>query len=343
MELKSKIGLFCNLSTDCVMTAEDVPSIYEVPLRLHEEGIDEKIVELLNIWTRKPELQHWHDLIKTVQNPEGELNIAMVGKYVDLTDAYKSLNEALTHGGIANKHKVNLKFIDSEPLNKDNVAEAIGQVDGIVIPGGFGDRGIEGKIQAIRHARENKIPFLGICLGMQLAVVEFARHVAGWTDANSTEFDQNTNYPVIDLMEDQKKVMMKGATMRLGAYPCTLEKGTFAMAAYEHTNISERHRHRFEFNNFFQKQLEEKGLVISGVCPEGPLVEIIEIKEHPWFLGCQFHPEFRSRPHEPQPLFSHFISAAIAYRSQQNWRQSKSEPTEVTAENPTVVKKKESV
>ncbi len=322
-DLKNKIALFCNLPADCVMTAQDVESIYEVPLRLHAEGLDEKIAELLNIWTRKPELDEWKQLIHTQQNPEGNVTIAMVGKYVELTDAYKSLNEALIHGGIANKYNVELKFIDSEDLDEANIGDHIGNIDGIVIPGGFGDRGIEGKIRAIRYARENKIPFLGICLGMQLAVVEFARNVVGWKDANSTEFDQESTHPVIDLMEEQKKVMMKGATMRLGNYPCELKKETLAIAAYGHAQIQERHRHRYEFNNYFQKPLEEHGLTLSGICPDGPLVEIVEIKDHPWFLGCQFHPEFGSRPHDPHPLFANFIRAAVASQAQQKWRQSK--------------------
>lgn len=326
-DIKNKIALFCNLPADCVMTARDVESIYEVPLCLHREGLDEKIAELLNIWTRKPDLQIWENLIETQKNPEGEVTIAMVGKYVDLTDAYKSLNEALIHGGIANKHRVILKFIDSEKLVDEKFLAELNQVEGIVIPGGFGERGIEGKIEAIRFARENKIPFLGICLGMQLSVVEFARNVVGWRDANSTEFDETTSHPVIDLMEEQKKVMMKGATMRLGAYPCEIKKETLAMAAYGASHIHERHRHRYEFNNLFQKQLEEKGLILSGICPKGPLVEITEIKDHPWFLGCQFHPEFGSRPHDSHPLFTHFIRASITHQAQKQWRLSK-DPTE---------------
>lgn len=338
-EIKNKISLFCNLPADCVMTAEDVESIYEVPLKFHQEGLDEKIAELLNIWTRKPELQEWETLNQTIKEPEGEVTIAMVGKYVDLTDAYKSLNEALVHGGIANKYKVTLKFIDSESLENEAGLEALQEVDGIVIPGGFGDRGIEGKIAAVQYARENKVPFFGICLGMQVAVIEFARHVVKWENADSTEFEQDTTHPVIDLMEEQKKVMMKGATMRLGAYPCELEKGTLALKAYGHTQIEERHRHRYEFNNTFQSQLEEKGLVVAGVCPQGPLVEIVELKDHPWFLGCQFHPEFKSRPHDPHPLFSSFINAAIAYQAQVQWRESKSR----TEQKPTAEDKGERV
>jgi CTP synthase len=341
-ELKNKIALFCNLPADCVMTARDVKSIYEVPVHLHAEGLDEKIAELLNIWTRKPDLGEWEKLIETQQNPAGEVTIAMVGKYVDLTDAYKSLNEALVHGGIANKNHVVLKFIDSETLEDKKNLNELNQVDGIVIPGGFGDRGIEGKIEAVRFARENKIPFLGICLGMQLAVIEFARNVVDWKDADSTEFNEETTHPVIDLMEDQKKVMMKGATMRLGAYPCDIKKDTLAMAAYGNSNISERHRHRYEFNNVFEKQMKENGLVLSGICPDGPLVEIVELNDHPWFLGCQFHPEFGSRPHDPHPLFAHFIRAAIACSEQKKWRSSKTQaqPTRADAQKKSRVKKK---
>ena len=322
-DLRNKISLFCNLPADCVMTAQDVETIYEVPLYLHKEGLDEKISELLNIWTRKPDLAPWESLIHNQKNPEKHVTIAMVGKYVDLKDSYKSLNEALVHGGIANRCEVHLKFIDSETLaDKGSVEKKLHDVDGIVIPGGFGDRGVEGKIEAVRFARENRVPFLGICLGMQVAAIEFARNVVGWKEANSTEFDEGTPYPIIDLMNEQKKVVMKGATMRLGAYPCELRKETLAMEAYGETLISERHRHRFEFNHFFQQDMEDKGLVVSGICPDGPLVEIIELKDHPWFLGCQFHPEFKSRPHEPQPLFVRFTRAAITLAAQREWSRS---------------------
>lgn len=339
-ELRNKISLFCNLPPDCVMTAQDVETIYEVPLYLHHEGLDEKISELLNIWTRKPDLSAWESLVKIQKNPEKHVTIAMVGKYVDLKDSYKSLNEALIHGGIANHCEVRLKFIDSESLEDKSTAEKqLREVDGIVIPGGFGDRGVEGKIEAVRYARENRIPFLGICLGMQVAAIEFARNVVGWKEANSTEFDEGTPYPVIDLMNEQKKVVMKGATMRLGAYPCELRKNTLAMEAYGEPLISERHRHRFEFNHFFQQEMEAKGLVVSGICPEGPLVEIIELKDHPWFLGCQFHPEFKSRPHDPQPLFVRFTRAAITMAAQRAWSRSQNKRLKKTSE-PRVKKKK---
>ncbi|MDO8461870.1 MAG: CTP synthase [Deltaproteobacteria bacterium] len=327
-ELKSKIALFCNVPADCVFTARDVPSIYEVPLYLHHEGLDEKVVEILNIWTREPELSAWENLTKTIQNPKGAVEIAIVGKYVHLTDSYKSLNEALTHGGIANNLKVNLRFIDSEEIEKSaSIADLLKKdgkdPDGILVPGGFGERGIEGKIKAIQYARENKIPFFGICLGMQLAVIEAARHLCNLKDANSHEFNPQTPHPVISLMEDQKAVVTKGATMRLGAYPCRVEKGTNAFNAYGEKDISERHRHRYEFNNGYMEKLTQKGLVISGICPDGNLVEIVELKKHPWFLGCQFHPEFKSRPMHPHPLFASFIKAAAVNRAQKEWEGSK--------------------
>ncbi len=345
-DLKAKIALFCNLPAECVMTARDVESIYEVPLRFHEEGLDEKIAELLNIWTREPELGIWQRLVATQAKPETTVTIAMIGKYVNLTDSYKSLNEALKHGGIANKGAVQLKFIDSETLEEGDIADKIGAVDGIVIPGGFGDRGIEGKIAAIRYAREQRIPFLGICLGMQLAVIEFTRHVVGHTEANSTEFNEETPHPVIDLMEEQKRVIMKGATMRLGAYPCELKKGTLALQSYAQNKISERHRHRFEFNGLYQEELEKNGLSVAGICPEGPLVEIVELKDHPWFLGCQFHPEFQSRPFKPHPLFTSFIEAAVTYHAQQDWRTAKttsSEEEKEGAENSEPLPSKKSI
>lgn len=321
-EIKSKIALFCNVGTDAVITAKDVDCIYEVPLVFHKEGLDSKIIELLNIWTRTPRLENWEDLCKRLKNPEYAVNIAIVGKYVDLTESYKSLNEALVHGGIPNNCKVNLSFIDSETITKDNCSQLLANVDGILVPGGFGSRGIEGKICAARFARENKIPYLGICLGMQIAVVEFARNVAGMEDAHSSEIDPTTPFPVIYLMtewyDEQTKTFQKrddnsekGGTMRLGAYPCRLFTDTLAYAAYGIETISERHRHRYEFNNELRDRLEENGLIISGTSPSGDLVEIVELKDHPWFLGCQFHPEFKSRPMDPHPLFRDFIKAAL--------------------------------
>ena len=320
--IKAKISLFCNVDVDAVITAKDVQCIYEVPLIFHKEGLDGKIVELLHIWTRAPRLDAWEELVKKYKNPKHSVNIAIVGKYVDLTESYKSLNEALSHGGISNDCKVNLIFVDSENIDDDNCAATLGIANGILVPGGFGSRGIEGKICAVKYARENKIPFFGICLGMQAAVIEFARNVAGMPDAHSSEFDEKTPYPVIYLMaewyDDKTKTIQKrnkssnkGATMRLGAYPCKIQQKTFAFKAYCKENISERHRHRYEFNNDYKDKLEESGLVISGASPNGELVEIVEIKDHPWFLGCQFHPEFKSRPMDPHPLFKDFIKASL--------------------------------
>jgi CTP synthase len=323
-EIKSKIALFCNVGTDAVITAKDVNCIYEVPLIFHNEGLDNKIVEQLNIWTRTPRLENWQRLCHQLNNPEYRLTIAIVGKYVDLTESYKSLNEALVHAGMPNKCRVELTFVDSETILAENCQEKLSQVDGILVPGGFGSRGIEGKICAARFARENKVPYFGICLGMQVAVVEFARNVAGMKGAHSSEIDIDTPYPVIYLMtewfDDQSQTTQtrsdksdKGGTMRLGAYPCKLVPDTLAHAAYAKLEISERHRHRYEFNNLFQSRLEENGLKISGVSPHGDLVEIVELKDHPWFLGCQFHPEFKSRPMDPHPLFRDFIKAALDY------------------------------
>ena len=321
-DIKSKIALFCNVGTDAVITAKDVSCIYEVPLVFHKEGLDNKIVELLNIWTRTPRLENWEQLCYRLTNPEHKVAIAIVGKYVDLTESYKSLNEALVHGGLPNQCRVDLLFVDSESITSENCAQKLADADGILVPGGFGSRGIEGKICAARYAREHKIPYFGICLGMQIAVVEFARHVAGMEKAHSSEIDPDTPYPVIYLMtewfDDQTQTIQKrdvdsdkGGTMRLGAYPCKLINGTLARAAYGKSDISERHRHRYEFNNAFKSNLEASGLVISGTSPHGDLVEIVELKDHPWYLGCQFHPEFKSRPMDPHPLFREFIKAAL--------------------------------
>jgi CTP synthase len=323
-EIKAKIALFCNVSTDAVITAKDVDCIYEVPLIFHKEGLDSKIVELLNIWTRTPRLENWEQLCQQVEHPEYAVTIAIVGKYVDLTESYKSLNEALMHGGLPSKCRVDLIFVDSESITADNCAEKLADADGVLVPGGFGSRGIEGKITAARHAREKKVPYFGICLGMQIAVVEFARHVAGMQGAHSSEIDEKTPFPVIYLMtewfDNQSQTVQKrdvnsakGGTMRLGAYPCRLVPNSLAFAAYEKQEISERHRHRYEFNNQFRSRLEEAGLIISGTSPHGDLVEIIELKDHPWYLGCQFHPEFKSRPMDPQPLFREFIKAALVH------------------------------
>ncbi len=313
-EIKAKIALFCNVEVASVFTAKDVTCIYEVPLIFHREGLDEKIVDFLNIWTGQPHLEAWENVVEKMTRPRTEVTIAIVGKYVNLTDSYKSLNEALTHGGIANSSRVNLAFVDSEKIEQEGAAAFLRDVDGVLVPGGFGARGIEGMIQAVRYARENKLPLFGICLGMQMAVVEFARHVCGMAGANSSEFDEQTVYAVIDLLPGQRHVMEKGASMRLGAYPCTLVSPSFAAAAYAREDISERHRHRYEFNNDYREALVQAGLQITGTSPDCRLVEIVEIKDHPWFLGCQFHPEFKSRPTDPHPLFRDFIRAAVAYR-----------------------------
>jgi CTP synthase len=323
-ELKAKIGLFCNVTTDEVITAQDVDNIYEVPLKFHEEGLDGKILEQLNIWTGAPRLQPWQELIYKLKNPATKVLIAIIGKYVDLRESYKSLHEALVHGGVANDASVELKYVSAEEIEEGDPAKLLADCHGVLVPGGFGKRGVLGKIKAVTHARQNKIPFFGICLGMQLAVVEFARHIAGMDDANSTEFDRSTTHPVIYLMKEwfdyrtnqiqtRDELSEMGGTLRLGAYPCLLRKGTFAHKAYNAKEIEERHRHRFEFNPAFRSQLEESGLVISGTSPDNSLAEIIELSDHPWFLGCQFHPEFKSKPMHPHPLFRDFIKAALHY------------------------------
>jgi CTP synthase len=323
-DIKAKVALFCNVSQDAVVTAKDVDCIYECPLVFNKEGLDSKILELLNIWTGSPRLEQWENMVDRYKSPSKRVTIAVVGKYTDLTESYKSLNEALYHGGIANEARVELEFIDSGALTPDNCARALAGVQGILVPGGFGSRGVEGKICAIGYARKQGIPFFGICLGMQLAVVEFARNVAGIEKAHSSEFDPETPAPVIYLMKewfDERAQTLqhrdvnseKGGTMRLGAYPCRLAKESLAYRAYSTEEISERHRHRYEFNLDYKQPLEENGLVFSGFSPKGDLVEIVELKDHPWFLGCQFHPEFKSRPMAAHPLFSRFIAAALGY------------------------------
>jgi CTP synthase len=315
VNLKKKIALFTNVAPDAVFSAEDVSCIYEVPLRFHEQGVDDKIAELLNIWSRAPELTGWEQVVHRIKEPKGEVDIALVGKYVELVESYKSLNEAITHGGIANECRVNLQHIDSEQIERQGIG-CLEAVDGILVAPGFGTRGTEGKIAAARFARENDVPYLGICLGLQIAVIEFARNVAGLRDANSTEFEPSPPYPVIDFMPEQRNVTEKGATMRLGAYPCVLSPGTRAAAAYGVHEISERHRHRYEVNNQFREVLVQHGLVISGVSPDQRLVEMIELKNHPYFVGCQFHPEFKSRPQSAHPLFRSFIAAAVRARAE---------------------------
>ena len=312
--LKSKIALFCNVEKEAVITAKDVQSVYECPINFHKEALDDIILEHLKIWTAEPDLKAWKNIVRRIYRPRKLTRIAIVGKYVDLEDSYKSLNEALKHGGIANNCKVELQFVDSENIQKANDAASFMEgVGGILVPGGFGNRGIEGKILAVQYARENKIPYFGICLGLQMAVIEFARNVAKLNGANSAEFVKTTRHPVVSLMEEQKKIDKMGATMRLGGYPCVLKANTNAMRAYKKKEISERHRHRYEVNNQYRDKLAEKGLIFSGINPKLDLVEIVELEDHPWFLGCQFHPEFKSRPLEPHPLFRDFIAASMKH------------------------------
>ncbi len=324
-ELKAKISLFCNLPPEAVFTALDVESIYEVPLSFHHEGLDDKVVSLLNIWTGAPRLGNWEKMVHKIKEPQHEVKIGIAGKYTALKESYKSLNEALVHGGIANNTRVNLDYIDSEQLedlSTEKLEARFAGISGILVPGGFGNRGIEGKINAINYARIHKIPMFGICLGMQLMAVEFARNCAKLNDANSSEFNPETTYPIIYLMKEwtskdgsqtvtQNKDTPKGGTMRLGAHPCQLAPGSHARQAYDTDNISERHRHRYEFNNEYRDILEASGLQITGTHADRKLVEIIEIKEHPWYLGCQFHPEFTSKPMKPHPLFVAFIKASL--------------------------------
>lgn len=320
-KLKSKMSLFCNVPENCVINAYDVGSLYELPLALHEEGLDDRILELLHIWTGAPNLERWKRIHETVKHPRrGNVTLAMVGKYMELTESYKSLTEAIHHGGISNDCHVDIVYVDSEEIEKVGVDPVIGQatdgrgVDAILVPGGFGSRGSEGKIRAVQYARENKIPYFGICLGLQMAVIEYARHVAGIAEATSSEFVPDSPHAVIDLMESQKNVNKKGGSMRLGAWPCTLKKGSLVHSIYGHENISERHRHRWEVNNNYRSDLERRGLDLSGVSPDGNLVEIIELSNHPWFVGVQFHPEFKSTALQPHPLFKSFVEAALRYR-----------------------------
>jgi CTP synthase len=315
-DVKEKISLFCNVGPEAVFSAKDVSSIYEVPLNFHKEGLDEVIMEKLKMWTPRPDFSEWEQLVYKTKHPSRTIKIGIVGKYIDLKESYKSLSEALIHGGLANDVKTELVYIDSEELQKGKGTNLLEEVDGILIPGGFGERGIEGKITAIEYARTHKKPFFGICLGMQLAVIEYARNVCGIRSATSYEFNANDPCAVITVMEDQKNISQKGGTMRLGAYDCTLTRGTRAYEAYKRDVISERHRHRYEVNNDFRKDLEKNNLIVSGVYKsgKGELVEMIEVKDHPWYVACQFHPEFKSRPLKPHPLFTDFIKASANVR-----------------------------
>lgn len=318
-ELKSKIGLFCSVHPENVIAATDATTIYDVPLTLHREGFDAKVARRLGLEESPAAIGDWEKMVATLKNPQYETTIGIVGKYVDLTESYKSLHEAIIHGGIANHTKVNVVYVDSETINPKTVGEALSHVDGILVPGGFGERGVEGKITAIQFARENGIPFFGICYGMQLAAIEFARNVCGIKDATSREFAKPRKGQVsmvIDLMDEQKSVSDMGGTMRLGSYPCNLVAGTRAFSVYNAELIHERHRHRFEFNNKYRALFEKKGMIPSGICAEKDLVEILEIPEHPWFIGVQFHPEFKSRPLVPHPLFTSFVKAVTALGAQ---------------------------
>ncbi|MBI2216534.1 MAG: CTP synthase [Candidatus Rokubacteria bacterium] len=311
--IKSKIALFCDVDEDAVITAKDVDTIYEVPLVFHKEGLDDTIVRLLGLPDRPIELVRWEDIVRRVKAPRTTTRIAVVGKYVELKDSYKSLSEALVHGGIANDARVELVWVDAEHIERDGAEAHLGGAAGILVPGGFGDRGIEGKIEAVRFARERRVPFFGICLGMQCAVIEFARHVCGLDGANSSEFDPFSRHPVIDLLPEQRTLADKGGTMRLGLYPVQLDDGTRSAALYGTTTIRERHRHRYEVNNDYRRLLEKNGLKVAGVWPEKELVEVVEIPDHPHFVAGQFHPEFRSRPWEPHPLFAGFVHAALCH------------------------------
>jgi len=314
-EMRQKIAMFCNVDPGGVFWSPDVKSIYELPLELHRQGLDERLSEVLNIWSRAPRLERWERILEKVYSPgKGEVRIGIVGKYTDLKESYKSLNEALMHGGIANDVRVSLKYVDSQEVESQGAQALLGDVDAVLVPGGFGVRGTEGKVAAVRYARERKVPFFGICLGLQMAVAEFARDVLGLAGANSVEFDEKTPHPVISLLESQVQVLDKGGTMRLGAYGCVLKSGSLAARLYGKDEISERHRHRYEVNNAYKSRLSDGGMVLSGHNPELNLVEMIELPDHPYFVGCQFHPEFKSKPFAPHPLFSGFIRAALEHR-----------------------------
>jgi len=311
LDLKEKIALFCNVEKNAVITAKDVETVYEVPIVFRKEGLDELIVRLLHLDTGPPNLREWDAMVQKIKHPKHEISVALVGKYIGLKESYKSLAAALVHGGIDHETRVNIHWLESEDIERQGTERLLREADGILIPGGFGVRGIEGKIQTIRYAREQQIPFLGLCLGMQCAVIEFARHVAGLQGANSSEFDPNTSHPVISLMADQQSVSDKGGTMRLGTYACRIADGSQSHKAYGVAEVKERHRHRYEFNNAYRDILTKQGLVLSGLSPDGRLVEIVELRDHPWFVATQFHPEFNSRPHHPHPLFSGFVGAAL--------------------------------
>ncbi|MCM3342201.1 CTP synthase [Paenibacillus sp. MER TA 81-3] len=310
-DLKRKIALFCDIDANAVVECRDASTLYEVPLMLREQGMDNIVVNHLKLQTPEPDMVEWTKLVNRVKQLQGRVEIAIVGKYVALHDAYLSIVEALEHAGIDANAEVNIRWVNAEEITEENVSEQLSGVNGILVPGGFGDRGIEGKVTAIRFAREQQIPFFGICLGMQVAVIEYARAVVGLTGANSSEINPSTEYPVIDLLPEQKDIEDLGGTMRLGLYPCKLQEGSLAMECYNDELVYERHRHRYEFNNEYREIVERAGLKVSGTSPDGRLVEIVELPNHPWFLAVQFHPEFTSRPNRSQPLFREFVKAAI--------------------------------
>ena len=313
-ELKAKIALFCNLEPDHVIAARDVDSVYEVPLSFCSEGLDQILLDLLNLTQHKRDLSRWESLLDRIKNPKGAVRVGIVGKYVELPDAYKSLNEALVHGGIANDVSVELVYLNAEEIETGGLSTDLLDVDALLVPIGFGSRGTEGKIRAVAYAREHRVPFFGICLGMQCMVIEFARNVCGLADATSAEFDPEAADPIIYKLRDLLGVEEMGGTMRLGAYPCDIQEGTLAHRVYGTTQISERHRHRYEVNQKYLDDLKSSGLVVSGLSPDGKFVEMVEVPDHPWFLGCQFHPEYKSKPFDPHPLFVSYIRAAVEAR-----------------------------
>ena len=315
-QIKDKIALFCNVPTNCVLQNLDVPYLYEAPLAMEKEKLADVVCEALHLENRKPDLADWIQMVDLLHNPENEVTIALVGKYIQLHDAYLSVVEALKHGGIYARTTVHIKWVDSETVTGETVADILGDVDGILVPGGFGSRGIEGKITAIRYAREHQLPFLGLCLGMQLAIVEYARDVIGYSDAHTVEFDPDTTHPVIALMPDQNGIVDIGGTLRLGSYPCILDKDSLAYRLYGTETIHERHRHRYEVNNEFRDALVAGGLRLSGISPDGRIVEMCEIPSHPFFIATQAHPEFKSRPNRPHPLFKGFVEAALKHSQQ---------------------------
>lgn len=316
--LRDKIALFCNVPKKNVIQNLDVETLYEAPLAMEKEHLADIACECLKLECREPDISEWENMVDTLKHLENDVTVALVGKYTALHDAYISVVEALKHGALAHKSNVNIKWVDSEEINDDNVAGILSDVSGVIVPGGFGSRGIDGMISSIRYARENNIPFLGLCLGMQLSIVEYARHIVGFTDAHSVELDPSTNHPVINLMEDQNGVEDIGGTLRLGAYPCVLAENSKARVLYGSDTISERHRHRYEVNNYYRDDLTKAGMLLSGLSPDGRIVEMVEVPDHPWFVATQAHPEFKSRPNHPHPLFKGFLGAALEYQNKNN-------------------------